>query len=433
MKLLLVHNRYGSSAPSGENQVFEREARLLRSAGHEVENLVVSNDDLYEASALQLIGTAVRIPWSSRGLHSVRRAVQAFRPTIVHVHNTFPLLSPSIYYAPGGGDEDPAVVMTAHNYRMFCAAGNCMRNGKLCTKCIDTQTSRHAVVHGCYRNDRLKSVPVAAMIALHNMMGTFSKRVHAIIAQTGFQREILLTSGVPPQRVFVKPHCIIPELPQLPWNERKDWVVFVGRLSPEKGLDLLLEVWRRLADGAPELLVIGGGTDQEEYENRFKQAGLAGRVRFLGFVSEAQKWEVLRRCKLLVMPTQWYETFGLVLAEAFAVGVPVVASRLGCIPWVVSDGEEGLLVAPTDVESWVAAISRLITNDTLLQEMSRNCHARYSREYAVTGHVQNLERIYSAALTNMRHSGHGNEVPASGVNARNGHSSRGSHPADLAS
>lgn len=434
MRLLLIHNQYGSSAPSGENQVFERESSLLRAAGHTVEELVVSNDGLHEASPFNLLGVAACAPWSGSGLRLVRRAIARFKPGVMHVHNTFPLLSPSVYYAAGHSSSSPAVVMTAHNYRMFCAAGNCMRDGALCTKCIETRSARHAVIHGCYRNSRLKSVPVAAMIGLHNTLGTFSRRVHAIIAQTEFQRDMLLSSGLPAPRIFVKPHCIVPKLDPLPWQDREDRVVFIGRLSPEKGLDMLLQAWKRLGDRAPELVVIGGGSRQPDYERLAIELGLAARVRFLGFVSEARKWDELRKSKLLVMPTQWYETFGLVFAEAFAVGVPVIASKLGCIPWVVQDGSEGVLVDPTDVDAWVQSVLRLNASGSSLQKMSENSYGRYRREYAVAGHVEQLEQIYAAAIaTKCGARPDGGADTVTGVTPQSSHRPPMYHPEDLAS
>lgn len=402
MRLLLVHNSYGSQAPSGENQVFERESAMLRNAGHDVQEVVLSNDGLYDGSLVRLIGTAARIPWSPGGRDIVRRAIGEFRPDVVHVHNTFPQFSPSVFYSTPADGSGPAFVLTAHNYRMFCAAGNCMRNGALCTKCIDQGSSIPAVLHGCYRGSRLKTLPVAAMIGLHNGLKTYAKRVHGIIAQTEFQRNILVNAGLPSHTVFVKPHCVIPAAAPLPWEDREDRAVFIGRLSPQKGLDVILRAWELMGASAPKLAVIGGGADRGHYEQLCRDKGLDSKVEFLGFVSEEEKWEHLRRSKLLVMPTQWYETFGLVFAEAFAVGVPTVASDLGCVPWVVEREVSGVLVPPADAGRWAGAVRDLFGNQATLQRMADQAFARYSTDYAPGGHIDQLERIYAAARRNQR-------------------------------
>jgi glycosyltransferase involved in cell wall biosynthesis len=400
MKLLLVHNSYGSSAPSGENQVFERERDMLCKAGYKVEAVVVSNDEIYSGMPARILVDALRVPWSPRGRKAVLRAVKYFRPDVIHIHNTFPLLSPSVFYAAAAIDSKPAVVMTAHNYRMFCAAGNCMRKGVLCTKCIDSGNSRYAIFNSCYRGGRLSSIPVAAMIGLHNALGTYRRRVDAMAVQTEFQREILLKTGFSPKKIVVIPHCVIPPLKPLPWEERENRVAFIGRLSPEKGLDMLLHAWGKINRDDFELIIIGAGKQEAQYRAFCRERGFSDRVRFLGFVSESEKWSQLSKCKLLVMPTQWYETFGLVFAEAFSVAVPSLASNLGCVPWVVKNGVEGVLVEPTDLNQWTGSLQRLLSNESILKSMSERCYARYLTEYSADRHVGRLEDIYECALKN---------------------------------
>lgn len=397
MRLLLVHNYYGSQAPSGENQVFELESRLLQAAGHEVEKVVVSNDEIRQDKLSPLLAKGVLVPWSPRGFRAIRRVANSFKPSVIHFHNTFPLLSPSVFYAAKTLTPKPAVVMTAHNYRMFCAVGNCMRKNTVCTKCIDSGNPIYAFLYGCYRESRVATLPVTAMIILHAALHTYQKCIDFVIAQTDFQKQILLNARLASKSVVVIPHCVVPLSERLPWSERENKAVFIGRLSPQKGLDLLLEVWERLGRNAPQLIIIGGGPLEQKYRAECREKGLDDRIQFLGFVSESEKWEQLRQCKFLLMPTQWYETFGLVFAEAFSMAVPVIASNIGCISQVVQNGREGQLLDPKDIDQWVDTVQYFMGNNALLKHMSDCCYARYAKEYSARAHLSLLENFYNLA------------------------------------
>jgi hypothetical protein len=203
MKVLLVHNFYGSSAPSGENTAFLAEADLLRQQGHTVIEFTRHSDTLRQQGPVGSVRGALSTPWNPFNLYRLRRTIERERPHIMHVHNTFPLLSPSVFYA--AKDSGTATVMTIHNYRVFCAAAVPMRDGLPCSACLDRKAVFPALTNGCYRGSRLATVPLALKIALHRALGTWNNKIDALIALTQFQRATLVEAGLPEDSVYVKP------------------------------------------------------------------------------------------------------------------------------------------------------------------------------------------------------------------------------------
>ena len=256
MRVLLVHNFYGSSAPSGENQVFEAELHLLRSRGHEVVEFTRYSDEIRKQGAWGTVKAALATPWNPWMTRAIQTEVARVRPEVVHVHNTFPLLSPGIFHAIG---DRAARVLTLHNYRLFCPAGIPMRAGKVCTDCLDAGNSLPAMQHGCYRGSRIATAPLAFSVGLHRALGTWRNQVDAFIALSDFQRQLMSRAGLPASKVHVKPNFYPGLPPTLPWSNRGDYVVFVGRLTAEKGVSTLLKAWSLWGSQAPELRVVGDG------------------------------------------------------------------------------------------------------------------------------------------------------------------------------
>lgn len=255
MKILLVHNFYGSSSPSGENAVVEEERDLLRAGGHEVLEHFVSSDWIREGGRTRLLQTGLLVPWNPRARAEVRKKILASAPDIVHVHNVFPLLSPSVFSAAEG--TEAAVVTTLHNYRTVCAAAVPLRGGEPCDLCIRKRSVIPALRYGCYKKSRLMTAPVAAGIALHHWLKTYDRHIDAHIVLTEFQKQELVCGGLPEKKVHVKPSSFNGDCRPLPWRERESKVVFVGRVSAEKGLDSLLAAWRLWGKAAPRLEIIG--------------------------------------------------------------------------------------------------------------------------------------------------------------------------------
>jgi glycosyltransferase involved in cell wall biosynthesis len=390
MRILLLHNFYRSGAPSGENQVFEMERDLLEGHGHQVEVLTRHSDEIAGQGFRGAIKGAASTPWNAFSARALRKRIATFDPEVVHAHNTFPLLSPAVFPAAKG----TARVLGLANYRLFCAAGFPMRNEGVCTECLSRRSSLPAMKYGCYRGSRVATAPLAASIALHRLRGTWHTDVEAFIALSEFQRKLMVDTGLPAERVHVKPN-FHPGSPQvLPWYERADRVVFVGRLSAEKGVRALLRAWALWGERAPPLRIIGDGELRQELEKL--SHGLP--VEFVGQLRPEETHAEIGQARLLVLPSEWYETFGLVVIEGFARGTPAAVSNIGPLPDLLRDPESGCVFEPGDAESLLHAVRRGWENPALLERWGQGARAAFEAKYTEDANYTMLMEIYEQAI-----------------------------------
>lgn len=397
MKILLAHNYYGSSAPSGENEVFHSEKELLSGQGNKLISFTRHSDDIRSQGAWGAMRGGFSTPWNVFSFLDLKRVVRSEQPTVLHVHNFFPLLSPSIFYA--AHSTRTATVLTLHNYRLFCPAAIPLRNGAPCTKCIDGHCVLPSLVYGCYRGSRIASLPLAAMIALHRRMKTWFNQVDAFIALTDFQKKVMVHGGLPEERVFVKPHFYPDPPAPLLWHERKNQVLYIGRLSEEKGVRHLIKAWTMEPDSdLPELTIIGDGPLRRELVAMVAAAGADNRIHFLGQLPFREAQANLARAKLLVLPSVWFEGFPMVIREAFALGVPVAASNLGSMPCLVKDGVDGVLFAPGDAGDLLEKVSALWNDQEGLARKGGGARAGFEEQYTAEANYKMLMEIYSSAM-----------------------------------
>lgn len=400
MKILLLHNYYRSSAPSGENTVFEAERELLQSRGVEVVEFTRHSNDLARRGALGTLKGALVAPWNPASVRAVARLVETERPDLVHAHNTFPLLSPAVFRAARG--TPAATVLTLHNYRTFCAAGIPMRKGRPCTECLDEHSAVPALRYGCYRNSRAATVPMAVMIGLHRRLGTWRQDVDAFIALTEFQRDRLVAAGLPEEKVHIKPHFYAdPPVPR-PWADREDTVVFLGRLGEEKGLYPLLEAWRRWGPDAPRLDLIGEGPERVGLERMLEGSPARERVDFLGQVPFMEAQQRLARARLLVLPSLCFEGFPMAIREALALGVPVAASNLGSMPCLIDEGRNGVLFEPGDAADLLEKVRGLWEAPERMASMALAARADFDAKYTADANFTQLMAIYEKAIEQRR-------------------------------
>jgi len=390
MKVVLVHNFYRSALPSGENQVFEMERALLQKHGHDVRLFTRHSDELAAQGALGKIKGAVSVPWNPFSSRALRKVIQDFRPDVAHVHNTFPMLSPSVLAAAKG----VARVMRLPNFRLFCAAGFPVRDGNVCIDCLEQRSPLPALKHGCYRGSRAATAPLVANIALQKFRGTWKKDVEIFLALSEFQRELMVNAGLPAEKVLVKPnfHPGNPEV--LSWSEREDRVVFVGRLSAEKGVRTLLRAWALWGESAPILRIVGDGELRQELE----QVAQGLPVEFAGQLSPDETHTEIGRSRLLVLPSEWYETFGLVVTEGFARGTPAAVSRIGPLPDLVRTPESGCTFEPANPESLLNAVRSAWENPARLERWSRGARAAFEAKYTEDANHAMLMGIYEQAI-----------------------------------
>ncbi|HUG40851.1 MAG TPA: glycosyltransferase family 4 protein [Longimicrobiales bacterium] len=383
--VVVVHNRYRESG--GEDTVFEQETALLRARGHRVVALSESNDSIGSMSVVRLTGALL---WNRAAARRVSEAVTSSGAGLVHFHNTFPLVSPAAYYAARRAGA--AVVQTLHNYRLICPGTMLMRDGKPCEACVGAPLAWRGALHGCYRNSRLQSAGAAAMVGAHRLAGTWTREVDAYIALTPFARDRFVDGGLPPERVHVRPN-FLPHDPGIGEHDG-DYALFVGRLDEQKGVRTLMDAWRRLDGGIP-LRVIGEG---DLGRDRF---GEIPGVEWAGRVDRPAVLAAMKRARALVLPSVSYENFPMTVVEAFATGLPVIASRIGGIPQIVEHEVTGLTFDVGSPEALAAAVERGWRDPESLRRMGGAARAAYETSYTAERAYASLASIYRDARRNL--------------------------------
>ncbi len=332
MKVLLIHNRYRTSAPSGEDAAVRNERRMLERGGVETVLFDRCNDELQPSSVAQKLSIAARTIWSQRSRTELRSILRRARPDVAHVHNTFAMVSPSIYGVCR--DEGVPVVQTLHNFRLFCPNGLFLRDGKPCEDCVDKGLVQ-SVRHRCYRGSLAATGTLAAMLTVHRAIGTYDRHIDRYVTLTEFCRRKILKAGLPADRISVKPN-FLPDPPPAGDGDGK-YVLFVGRLLDGKGAETMLQAWRQLPD--TPLKIVGDGELRANLESRALREKL--NVQFLGVRSREEVLEFISAAQCLIVPSECYEGFPMVVAESFACGTPVLASRIGSLEELVPDGIRG--------------------------------------------------------------------------------------------
>jgi glycosyltransferase involved in cell wall biosynthesis len=391
MKILFIHNYYGSAAPSGENVVFEAEKAMLEKNGHEVYVHCRYSDQLISKGLWGKILAATSIPYNFIEAQRIKTVVEKFQPDVVHAHNTFPSISPAFFRSIG---TRAAKVLTLHNYRLLCPAAIPLRNGIVCTECIDSRSSFKAINYGCYRGSSLSTFPLVFNVELHRFLNTWNDTVDAFIALTDFQKNKFIDGGLPENLLFVKPN-FFPGMPSVKkWIERKPVVIFVGRLSAEKGVKTLIDAWRIWGANAPELRIIGEGPLRNELE--LMAYGLP--VSFKGQVSSIEAVNEIAQAKLLVLPSEWFEGFPMVIREAFAHGTPVAVSDIGPLASIVTHNVTGIVFSPGNPKSIYQSISELWQQQEKLHIFSEAAHNEFMTKYTEASNYKKLMQIYNGAI-----------------------------------
>jgi glycosyltransferase involved in cell wall biosynthesis len=389
VKVLLLHNYY--QQPGGEDIVVEQEKALLESKGHRVRLLTAHNDAIYGVAAR--CQAALGSIYSPHSKKQVGREIRSFQPDIVHVHNFFPLLSPSVYDACKANGVP--VVQTLHNFRLICPSALLFREGKPCDLCVGKRVPWPAIQHACYRDSRTGSAAITAMLAVHHRRGTWNSSVDAYITLTNFSRQKLIAGKLPADRLFVKPNFLLPD----PGRRRPPgtYALFVGRLSPEKGIRTLLSAWARLS-GNKKLKIVGTGP----LEQLVRDADCSSRIHLLGYQTQAAVVELMKGAAFVLLPSEWYECFPRVLVESFAIGRPVVASRLGSLAELVDHGRTGVLFKPGDPQALADAIEWMFSHPMELEQMSQAAREEFEAKYTADRNYEQLVEIYQYALDTAR-------------------------------
>ncbi len=381
MKVWLAHNYYRQSG--GEDVVVANEQALLSAYGHKVQLVKDSNDRITGPWAA--VKAAWQAPYSREARAGMAALIAERAPDVVHVHNFFPLMTPSIYDACR--DAGVPVVQTLHNYRTICAGALLMRGGRPCEDCIGGSPWLGAL-HGCYRNSRPASLAVARLIATHRRRRTWHTKVDRFVALTEFSKSRFVKAGFPGERIAVKPNFVEDRAQEAGMREG---ALFVGRLSPEKGVRTLLLAW----DGIDVPLRIAG-------DGPLLDATCGPNIVVLGRTAPEAVATEMARAAFLVMPSESYETFGLVIVEAFCQGLPVIASRLGSMAEIVEDGVTGLHFTPGDAADLAAKVRWAADHPEDMRRMGANARRVYEEKYTPEENYKQLIAIYEQAIENKR-------------------------------
>jgi glycosyltransferase involved in cell wall biosynthesis len=390
MKILLVHNRYVHEG--GEDMVFATSTDLLRHFGHEV---VRYTDDNRRISGIGRWRMAVKTHWSAGSVERLTRLFRRETPAVAHFHNTFPLISPSAYYACRSAGIP--VVQTLHNYRLVCAGSLLLRNGRLCEDCLRKILPWPGILHACYRGSRSQSAAVASMLVFHRLLGTWNLQVDMFIAPSAFTARELIKGGLPEGRIAVMPNFVHPD-PGL-GECAGGYALFVGRLSEEKGIAVLLGAWRGLND--IPLVMVGEGPLMDRVRG-FARSRPEGEIRLHGRCSRKEVFGLMKGARMLVFPSPCPEVFSMVIAEAFACGLTVVAPDAGAAAEIVENLRTGLLFRSGEPKDLADKVAWLWSHPGEARRMGREARAEFEAKYTAERNYPLLMDIYSRAMKNRQ-------------------------------
>ncbi|HLG31045.1 MAG TPA: glycosyltransferase family 4 protein, partial [Candidatus Brocadiales bacterium] len=372
MKILMCHNYYQSGSPSGEDVVFRNEVALLRSKGVPVITYERHNDGI--KSLLDKMNVAVKLPWQMKTYKEVRALIKKERPDLAHFHNIWYLISPSAYYACK--DEGIPVVQTFHNYRFFCLNGMFMNKRRTCAYCKN-RLPWMGLLDRCYRNSVLHSLPISLADGMHRVIGTFKNKIDAYIALTSTARRILVECGMDQDKIFLKPNFVMN--PPEPNYNSKNYIVFLGRLSEEKGPEILIDaykVFREITNSNISLKIIGDGPLRRKLEEKVENNNLLD-VEFMGRRTFPESMKILKGAMFLALPSQWIEMFPMTCLEAFACGKAVVASTVSNLLEIITDGETGIFFEKDDFEDLAIKMKYLVENEDLNLSMGKRARVDF--------------------------------------------------------
>lgn len=392
MRVLLAHNSY--LQPGGEDVAFQADAALLRDRGHDVRCYLVCNDQIPSMGRGSLVRKTL---WNRQASSEIRELIRSQRPDVLHLHNTFPLLSPSV--AAAGRALGVPVVQTLHNYRLICPSAQLFRDRRLCSECVGRIVPWPSVVHRCYRGSRAASAMVALSAIEQRLTRRLGKSADIFVVLTESARVQFIDAGLQPERIIVRPNF----LPADPGRGTGagGYALFAGRLSPEKGVKTLLDAWSLLTEPI-DLKIVGDGPQQSVVMT----AATDSRIDYLGWRSRNEVIDLLKGAAVLIVPSLWSEGMPQIIVESLAVGTPVIASRLGAMAEMLRHGESGVLVTPGDASMLAEAVSHAVANADVLTSMRTEARRSFEQHYMAGRAYDLLMEIYERAQQRARSLSH---------------------------
>ena len=383
MKILILHNQY--LIGGGEDVSTQAEVEMLRRHGHTVDLLLLNNNTIEHSAKWRVALEAV---WSSKAYRTVLQRVRTEKYDIVHVQNFFPLLSPSIFFAAKKGGAK--VFLSLRNYRLMCPNAQLFTHDAICRRCIGKTIPLPGVTHKCYRDSFAASMVVTTMLSVHNLLRTWQKKIDGFICISEFVKKQMIIAGMPESKLFRKYNFIF-EDPG--YNENPaDNFIYVGRLSPEKGIGLLLKAFSSPELAGRSLVIIGDGPLRSAVE---AAAAQYPNIRYLGALDLQTTSRHMGQAFYLLFPSRWHEPFGRTIAEAFACGTPVIAADAGAASELITVDYNGLLFVRDDLASLIQKIKQACQDEGYLQKR-RNARQSYLQRFTMELNYTQLLDIYQA-------------------------------------
>ena len=406
MKIIQVHNYYKQTG--GEDVVVKAELELLQSKGNTVVTYYKNNEDI--CGLVSKVQTAFKTLWNHAVYKEFVKLLQDERPDVVHCHNAFPLISPSIYWACS--KENIPIVQTIHNYRLLCLNALLLLKDKsdkynICERCVKKSFKFPGIINRCYKNSFFGSLVLAKMLYIHKLIGTWNNKIDKYVVLTDFQKEKFIKAGLPNEKITVKPHFIkVLEAEKSFDDNYGDYAVYVGRLSKEKGCDIAIKAWKLLKEKSDsdliKLLIVGDGEEKENLEKLADNLGIQSSVLFLGKQPYTKVLSLLQNSKCLIMPSICYESFGLTIIEAFSCGCPVIASDSGNTASIIDNNQNGLLFSMGNHQDLYTKLNTLLTNNELSKRISTNAKKSFEQKYCEDTNYEQLIKIYDSAIESKK-------------------------------
>ncbi len=394
MKVLLIHNFYQSSSPSGEDVVFKNEVELLRRNNIDVVTYTKHNDEIMGYGLWDKAFLPFRNIWSLKTYKELKKLIKKEKPDIAHFHNIWYLISPSAYYACK--EMGVPIIQSLHNQRIFCPKATIYRNGQVCTQCANRIVPLPALRYRCFKNSLYKTAGITLTISIHNVMSTWKKFIDIYIVFTNFYLKRFVEWGLPSEKIVVKPHFVYPD-PGYSSNLKGRYALFIGRLSLEKGIRTLIAAWKNLS--SVPLVIVGSGVLQRDV---YQFAAHYPNVKLLSNISRQELFKIIQRARFLIWPSEgWYENFGLVAIESFACGKPVIASWLGAMAELVEDGKTGLLFEPGNPKDLASKIKWMLEHEDECIQMGKNARKVFEEKYTAEKNFEILMHIYQKVLNTV--------------------------------
>ena len=394
-KILFVHNYY--QQPGGEDSVFSAEMALLQDHGYNIIKYIDSNHRIGDLNSLDV---AIQTIWSRQSYKKIYEVLVKEEPDLVHFHNIFPLISPAAYYACK--KLKIPVIQSLDNPRLICPAATLYRKGKLCLDCLGKTPPYPGIIHGCYHNSRLQTAVIVTMLSVHRWMKTWQKQVDKYLVATEFYKKLFIKAGLPAEKIAVKPHFVRSNPRSDISQKLGEYVLYIGRLDPEKGIPTLLSAWKNLQ--IP--LKIRGDGQLLQVCSDFIETNNLNFIEIIKRITPEELKLLISNARFLIWPSEgYYETFGMVAVECFSLRKPVVASDIGVMGEVVKNGESGLLFEPGNASDLASKVEWLWNHPEESKRMGINAYQEYEMKYTPQRNYQLLIDIYSSIISKNKRNG----------------------------